>query len=126
MTMKRTLPLLVLLNIALLTGCISVRTNFGGLKVHGGTTHIYECPDGSRITARYYRLSDDSLQFVKLTMPDGRKYTLPQAASGSGARYTDDRELVWWIKGDTAMLQTRDENGERQIRHQDCQLIDGY
>jgi membrane-bound inhibitor of C-type lysozyme len=73
--------------------------------------------------ARYYTLSDNSLHFVKLLMPDGREYTLPNAVSASGARYTDDRELVWWTKGDSAFVQTRDRNGEWQIMYNNCGII---
>ena len=45
-------------------------------------------------------------------MPDGRKYTLPQVVSGSGARYTDEREIEWWIKGDSAMIKKHAADGD--------------
>ena len=87
------------------------------LTVIGGTTITYLCETGEKISARYFSLSDKSLEFVKLQMPDGKSYTLPLALSASGARYTDDRELVWWTKGDTAFAQKRAENGEWQIAY---------
>ena len=73
-------------------GCASDR----GLTVVLGPPEYYRSRSGERYVARYGRLSDGSLDFVKVTMPDGREVTLPQAVSASGARYTDDRELVWW------------------------------
>ena len=51
--------------------------------------------------ARYGSLADGSLHFVKVEMPDGCVRTLPQAMSASGARYTDDRDLVWWTHQET-------------------------
>ena len=104
-------------------GC--ARVNPGALSVRGGEPVTYRCENGDRIVARYYSLSDGSLDFVKLLMPDGRKYTLPNVVSGSGARFTDDRELVWWIKGDSAFVETRDQNGEWRITIPNCRVIRG-
>lgn len=95
-----------------LTSCSGAKQ--GKLTVVGGKTITYQCDTGETITARYFELSDKSLEFVKLQMPDGKAHTLPLALSASGARYTDDRELVWWTKGDTAFAQKRGENGEWQ------------
>jgi len=90
------------------------------LAVRGGEPVTYQCENGIQIVARYFSLSDSSLGFVKLQMPGGREYTLPNVVSASGARYTDDRELVWWIKGDSAFVQTRDINGEWRIMYRNC------
>ncbi len=95
----------------------------GGLTIQGGEPVLYECESGKRIVARYYALSDGSLRFVKLRMPDDGEYTLPNVVSASGARYTDDRELVWWIKGDSAFVETRDQNGEWRITTRNCGVI---
>ena len=95
----------------------------GDLTVTGGDPVEYQCENGVRIVARYYALSDDSLRFVKVVMPDGREYTLPNVVSGSGARYTDDMEIVWWIKGDTAFVQTRDQNGQWRALYRDCRVL---
>lgn len=83
---------------------------------------IYQCENGDRIVAKYYSLSDGSLNFVKLIFSDGKKQTLPQALSASGARYTDDRELVWWIKGDSARVESRDGEGIWQPKYNDCKV----
>jgi membrane-bound inhibitor of C-type lysozyme len=93
-----------------------------GLSVVGGEPVLYGCGE-DRVTARYYSLSDESLRFVKILFPDGREYTLPQAVSASGARYTDDMELLWWVKGDSAYVEMRDAQGEWKVLYQECRVI---
>ena len=105
----------------LLCGCAGKR-NPVALTVCGGAPVIYETGRGERIIARYFTLSDHSLDFVKVTLPGHKEYTLPQVMSGSGVRYTDDRELVWWTKGTTAFAEVRDENGQWK-RVYDCKEI---
>ena len=93
-----------------------------GLTVKGGEEVTYNCGSGETITARYYSLSDGSLNFVKVTLPDGKVYTLPAVLSASGVRYTDDFELVWWTKGDTAHAEKRQENGEWKTLYEECTI----
>jgi len=97
--------------VLLLYGCAG-KQNPAPLTVNGGEPVIYKSDSGDRIIARYFSLSDSTLDFVKVTLPGGREYTLPQVLSASGVRYTDDRELVWWTKGNTAFAEVRDENGQ--------------
>lgn len=85
---------------------------------------VYQCEHEALIAARYYSLTDDSLHFVKLTLPDGAQFTLPNVLSASGARYTDDVELIWWSKGDNAFAQHRDQNGQWQDLYLECRVID--
>jgi membrane-bound inhibitor of C-type lysozyme len=94
---------------------------FRDLTVVGGEVFTYRCDDG-KIIARYYRLSDGSLPFVRLLFPDGREYTLPQILSASGARYTDEAELVWWIKGEEAFVEVRDDDGQWVTLYESCRL----
>ena len=93
------------------------------LTVLGGDAVNYQCENGDRIVASYYTLSDSSLNFVKVLMPDEEEYTLPQVLSGSGARYTDEMELTWWIKGDSATVEMRDENGDWQTIYENCCVV---
>ena len=93
------------------------------LKVTGGEPVVYTCGTEETITARYYSLSDGSLHFVKVTLPDGKVYTLPAVLSASGVRYTDDFELVWWTKGDTAFAEKRGDNGEWKTLYQECRIV---
>lgn len=104
-----------------ISGCNSAKR--GELTVLHGNYAIYQCENGNRIEARYYSLSDNSLSFVKLRMPDGREQTLPQVLSASGARYTNDFELVWWIKGDSARAEIRGLNGEWQLKYAKCKVV---
>jgi membrane-bound inhibitor of C-type lysozyme len=90
----------------------------------GGDPIIYKSDSGDRIIARYFTLSDRSLDFVKVTLPIGKEYTLPHVLSASGVRYTDDFELVWWTKGNTAFAEVRDENGHWKRKY-DCKEIPG-
>lgn len=67
----------------------------------------YTCSEHTRVKAVYYRLSDGSLNFVKLTVKkDGAttRYTLPQIVSASGARYTSEQDVQWWSKGKGGFL----------------------
>jgi membrane-bound inhibitor of C-type lysozyme len=64
----------------------------------------FTCDAGKTIAAVVTRHN------VRLTLSDGRKLRLPQALSGSGARYASDNEsFVFWNKGDTAFIE---ENGK--------------
>jgi len=105
----------------LLCGCTGERSTTA-LSVCGGIPVMYKTDQGDHITARYFSLSDRSLEFVKLTLPGGREYTLPEVMSASGVRYTDERELVWWTKGNTAFTEIRDINGEWKKIY-DCKEI---
>ncbi|MFB2865337.1 MliC family protein [Aeromonas sp. MdU4] len=102
--------------LGLLTGC----SQGNSLTVTGGDPISYQCEQGKKVQVRYFSLSDDSLNFIKLSLPDGKDYTLPQAMSASGARYTDDHEAVWWNKGDEGFVEMRDDNGEWQTVYRDC------
>ena len=70
----------------------------------------WQGPKGERFVARYGSLSDDSLSFVKVTMPDGRQWTLPRAVAASGERYTDER-VVWWEHHGTVRVDVLRDDG---------------
>lgn len=93
------------------------------LTLKGGAIVDYLCDGGDSARAHYYALSDDSLRFVKVSLKDGRQYTLPNVVSASGARYSDDRELTWWIKGDTALVEVRDLSGAWKTQYRACNKI---
>jgi len=52
---------------------------------------VYVAADGKRLSAVF----DTGAKTVTVTLPTGRKVTLPQAMSGSGARYTNGKETFW-------------------------------
>lgn len=59
----------------------------------------FSCEQGKTIGAVFYTAK------VDLTLSDGRKMTLPQAISASGARYANaDESFVFWNKGNTAFI----------------------
>ena len=64
---------------------------------------VFRCdkPVGSFISGVFYK------DRVSLTFSDGRRMTLPQVISASGARYAhgdNDESLVFWNKGNTAFI----------------------
>ena len=94
-------------------------------KLTGGPAVTYESANGDRFVARYGSLSDGTLHFVKVKMPNGREYTLPQAVSGSGARYTDDREIVWWEHHGTVRVDVRAADGKWKTKYPDLKMVHG-
>lgn len=76
------------------------------------STATFRCADDKSIVAEFY--PDD----VDLTFNDGRKISLPQAMSGSGARYADaDDKVVFWNKGNTAFVT---EGSDDNVTYKDC------
>jgi membrane-bound inhibitor of C-type lysozyme len=72
----------------------------------------YQCSDESIINASIYKLTDNSLYFIKVKLMDGKEYTLPQVIAASGVRYSDEYSIQFWIKGNRMTLYTMNE--ERQ------------
>jgi membrane-bound inhibitor of C-type lysozyme len=67
-------------------------------------TATFKCQGGKSIEATFYASS------VSLTLSDGRSLTVPQAMSGSGARYANkDETFVFWNKDDTAFVTEGDD-----------------
>jgi membrane-bound inhibitor of C-type lysozyme len=63
---------------------------------------VFKCESGRSIHAVFRSGPPSS---VDLTLSDGRRVTLSQVASGSGARYaTADESFVFWNKGRTAFV----------------------
>lgn len=76
------------------------------------STATFVCAGGKSIVAEFY--PDE----VALTLSDGRDLALPQAMSGSGARYANaDESIVFWNKGNTAFLS---EGSDDAITYEDC------
>lgn len=95
------------------------------LTVRLGPPVHYRSAEGERFVARYGSLSDGSLHFVKVEMPTGRRYTLPQVVSASGVRYTDERELVWWTHQGTVRVDVRDANGRWVTKYPELREVSG-
>jgi membrane-bound inhibitor of C-type lysozyme len=68
---------------------------------------FFACDAGRTVNAVFTNGPQSS---VKLHLSDGRELSVPQAMSGSGARYANsDESFVFWNKGDTAFIE---ENGK--------------
>jgi membrane-bound inhibitor of C-type lysozyme len=93
------------------------------LTVDIGPPVYYRSDGGDQFVARYGSLSDGSLHFVKVRMPDGQEYTLPQVVSASGVRYTDEREIVWWTHQGTVLVEIRDAEGKWKTRYSDLREV---
>ncbi|MBC7836435.1 MliC family protein [Acetobacteraceae bacterium] len=63
------------------------------------STAMFSCDEGKTINASFYSDRAD------ITLSDGRKFSLSQLDSASGARYgTKDENFIFWNKGDTAFV----------------------
>ena len=68
---------------------------------------FFACDAGKTVNAVF---SNGTQSSVKLILSDGRELSVPQAVSGSGARYANsDESFVFWNKGNTAFIE---ENGK--------------
>lgn len=107
---------------AFLCGCVT-SLDKTVLPADIGPPVYYISDSGDHFVARYGSLSDDSLHFVKVKMPDGQEYTLPQVVSASGVRYTDERELVWWTHQGTVRVDARDAEGNWETRYSELREV---
>lgn len=73
------------------------------LTIKKGARILYQCENKVNAVATYYGLSDNSLSFVKVTTK-GKTFTLPQAVSASGSRYSDNLTMEWWEHQGNAMM----------------------
>ncbi len=74
----------------------------------------FSCAQGKTIGAVFYKTK------VDLTLSDGRKFSLPQAISASGARYANANEsFVFWNKGNTAFISEGETEPQPQT-YTDC------
>ncbi len=113
MKSKKMVITLVILITLMGNGCKERST--GVISATVGKEYTYLCIDGSVVKARFGELSDKSLSFVKIKMDNGKEYTLPQLVSASGARYSDEHELEFWIKGNRVTISKMNENGELKV-----------
>ncbi len=97
------LALFVLATAVEVQGCGSVSHATGtGERARMVIESTFVCSSGERIEAVF----DTGSNRVDLSLPDGRKLSLAQVLSASGARYANpDESIVFWNKGRTAFLQ---------------------
>lgn len=83
---------------------------FAVKKIYLINSATFNCADNKIIQTEFYKNK------VNIAINDGRRRSLPQTISASGARYANtDESFVFWNKGDTAFIE---ENGTTTIK--DC------
>lgn len=117
-----TATMLISVLIVFLYGCVA-NPHKTMLTADIGPPVHYISNDGKQFVAEYGSLSDGSLHFVKVKMPDGKDYTLPQVVSASGVRYTDEREIVWWTHQDTVRVDVRNAEGRWKTRYPELRQV---
>ncbi|TGK51373.1 lysozyme inhibitor [Leptospira bouyouniensis] len=77
---------------------------------------VYLDQNGQKINAIYHNPFDETGTFsVTLKSPNGNSITLIQGMAASGVRYTDNKTLVWWTKGNEAFIMQPDRKGDWEI-----------
>ena len=102
--MKRNISCKIITGVTILLCVISCTIN-DNPEIVKTAEAVYQNSEGKILEAVFYSLSDHSLNFVKVTY-DEKQYTLPQLVSASGARYSDEFSMEFWIKGDSASVTT--------------------
>jgi membrane-bound inhibitor of C-type lysozyme len=82
----------------------------------------YQCADKTKLTVKYYSLSDKSLGFIKIKIGAQAEQTLPESISGSGAKFSDQRNLTWWTKGNKGDIYLSNDGPEDSwpLAHTEC------
>ena len=103
--------------ITLLGGC---DLGSGKLGVTGGDPVTYLCEQNQKVQVRYFSLSDESLNFVKLSPP--RWQGLHPAPGGFRLRRPLYRRSRGGLveQGQGGFVEMRDDAGEWQSRYNDC------
>jgi len=102
--MKRNISCKIITGVTILLCVISCTIN-DNPEIVKTAEAVYQNSEGKILEAVFYSLSDNSLNFVRVTY-DEKQYTLPQLVSASGARYSDEFSMEFWIKGDSASVTT--------------------
>ena len=108
--LRRLAVLVVIAGVFTLCGCVSSKPSGKSssknsqpgasvpLKVNGVIKAIYISQEGARLEASF----DTKANTMAITLPSGRSITLPRAISGSGARYSNERETFWEHHGEAS------------------------
>ncbi|QTQ13404.1 MliC family protein [Treponema parvum] len=71
----------------------------------------YVSASGKKLSVKFYSLSDQSLDFIKVQDAEGNKFTCAHVISASGARYSNEISHEFWFKGDSLSVFVSDGNG---------------
>lgn len=118
---SKTLWLCWLGMVSLLQGCATSRV--GDLSILAREPLTYQCDGSHQVIVKYYALSDESLLFVKLWLPDTPEMTLAGEASASGMRYFNG-SVAWQGKGSQASMQVRNQYNQWQFHYRECEVVE--
>jgi membrane-bound inhibitor of C-type lysozyme len=101
-----------------IAGCLALQVFTAGAACAQAPAPLqtvrYSCEQGKSLVADYFdgptRTAPNGMPIpgghVVLTLPGGKRLTLPQTLSGSGIRYANsDESFVFWSKGNTAFVE---------------------
>lgn len=95
------------------------------LQVSAGEVIVYQCESNDQITVRYYSLSDSSLSFVKLHLPNESEITLPNVLSASGVSYSSG-SVKWSENNGRASIYIQDKDRQWQPLYMKCKKRSVY
>ena len=84
----------------LITGCIS--TIKEGKENHPVKGTEYMCGNGKKFSAVYFNTGKND-RYARIQF-EGTEYVLENVPSGSGAKYSDGKN-IWWTKGTSGFLE---------------------
>ncbi|MBW2206432.1 MAG: MliC family protein [Deltaproteobacteria bacterium] len=108
--LRRLAVVVVIAGVFTLSGCVSSKPSgksssinnqpgaVGALKDESVIRAIFISEQGARLKASF----DTKANTVTITLPSGNETTLPRAISGSGARYSNERETFWEHHGEAS------------------------
>ena len=110
---------LLILSLTILAMGCSNNSRETGLYAVSEQVVKYQCAAGVKVSVSFYRLSDNSLNFIKLTSADLPEATLPSLLSASGSQYGND-SLRFWDKGPEAHVEVKEMSGQWRLLYTDC------
>lgn len=104
----------------LLQGCVT--SGGDDLSILARKPLTYQCDEQHQVIVKYYALSDESLFFAKIELPDSPEITLAGEASASGMRYSNGA-VAWQGKGRQASMQVRNQYNQWQFHYRECEVV---
>ena len=114
---KPCLKAAILAATAFLSACSSLSAPL--LTVIKHPTRAFLCDGAHQITITHFQLSDQSLAFAKIQLPELPEFTLPQVNSASGITYANG-SVQWTEKGKEASVWVLEKKDEWQPLFRDC------
>lgn len=84
----------------------------------------YLCDKNDLIQIEFYGLSDNSMEFVKVTLPTGERLTLPRTVSASGALYDASSGVQLFLKGKMTRLDVQETADKWSKLYANCSQVE--